>query len=107
MRKLLHLLWKIVSAPFRGIGWLVKKIFGWFSSIIYYIKRFFVEEPEDSPIADTISKTVDAPEELLTHLNDLRKNLTRAVIVFGLATAFAFIFSRQILEILSRPLALR
>ena len=104
MRNILHLLWKIVSAPFRAIGWLVKQIFGWFSSIISDIKRFFVEEPEDSPIADTLSKTVEAPEELFTHLNDLRKNLTRAVIVFGLATVFAFIFSSQILEILSMPL---
>ena len=104
MPKILNTLWQIVSAPFRAIGWLAKKIIGWFNDIISDLKRFFVEEPEDSPIGDTISKTVDAPEELLTHLNDLRKNLTRAVIVFGLATVFAFVFSSQILEILAEPL---
>jgi len=65
---------------------------------------FFEEEPEDSPLGETLAKTVDAPEELLVHLNALRKHLTRAAIFFGIVAVISFIFSRPLLEFLAAPL---
>ena len=104
MRNFVHTIWRIISAPFRFVGWVVKIILNWFRNIFKDVRNFFQEEPVDSPISETISKSVDAPEELFVHLNVLRKHLTRAVIYFGIATVLAFAFSQQILEILSQPL---
>ena len=104
MRNILRVIWRIISAPFRFVGWIAKKIYSWFTNIVDDLRSFFSEEPEDAPIGDTLAKTVDAPEELLDHLNALRKHLARAVIVFGVMTVLAFVFSRRIYEFLARPL---
>jgi len=73
-------------------------------SIIKKVQDFFTEEVEDTPLPDTLSKTMENPTELFVHLDALRKHLLRSVLVIGLATAFAFIFNRTILDFLSRPL---
>lgn len=104
MRSILITIWRILSAPFRFIGWLSRQIYGWFKNIRKDISDFFREDPEDSPIADTIQKTIDTPEELFSHLDALRKHLLRSVIVLGITIAFSFAFSQQILEFLTQPL---
>ncbi len=68
------------------------------------IKNFFTEEVEDAPLPDTLTKTMENPQELLVHFDALRKHLVRIVIVLGIATALSFIFSSQILHILAAPL---
>ena len=68
------------------------------------IKKFFTEEVEDTPLPETLSKTMENPQELFIHLDALRKHLLRVVLVLCIATAGAFFFNRQILEFLSRPL---
>jgi len=68
------------------------------------IKNFFTEEIEDTPLPETLSKTMENPQDLFIHLDALRKHLLRSVIVFAVATGVAFLFNRQILEFLSRPL---
>ena len=68
------------------------------------IQDFFTEEVEDTPLPDTLSKTMENPTELFVHLDALRKHLFRSVLVIGLATILAFIFNRYIMEFLSRPL---
>lgn len=73
-------------------------------TIFKRISDFFNTEPEDAPIGDTLAKTVNSPDEFLDHLNELRKHLGRAALVFLTMTALAFVFSRRILEILAQPL---
>ena len=73
-------------------------------SFIKKIQDFFTEEVEDTPLPDTLSKTMENPTELFVHLDAMRKHLFRSVLVIGLATILAFIFNRFILEFLSRPL---
>jgi sec-independent protein translocase protein TatC len=68
------------------------------------VQDFFTEEVEDTPLPDTLSKTMENPTELFVHLDALRKHLFRSVLVIGLATVLAFIFNRYILDFLSRPL---
>ena len=68
------------------------------------LKKFFTEEIEDTPLPETLAKTMENPQDLFTHLDALRKHLLRSVLVIGVATAGAFIFNRQILEFLSFPL---
>lgn len=104
MKTFFYTVMRLVAAPFRFIRWAFQNIFSWISSIVFDIKAFFMEEPEDAPLGETLAKTINAPEGLLDHINDLRKHLFRAVIFYLLMTAFAFIFSRRILEILAEPL---
>jgi sec-independent protein translocase protein TatC len=74
------------------------------ANIFREIGGFFEEEVEDTPLPEAFAKTVENPQEILVHLDALRKHLLRSVLVLALATAFAFVFNRQILGLLSRPL---
>lgn len=104
MRKFLSTLLHILSAPFRFILWLLQGIYSWLLNLSKEIKNFFTEEVEDAPLPDTLTKTMENPQELLVHFDALRKHLVRIVIVLGIATALSFIFSSQILQILAAPL---
>ena len=104
MRKFLYTFLHILSAPFRFILWLLQGIYGWLLNLSKEIKNFFTEEVEDSPLPDTLTKTMGNPQELLVHFDALRKHLVRIVIVLGIATALSFVFSNQILQILAAPL---
>ena len=104
MRKFLYSLWHILSAPFRFFSWLLHVIYGWFINLSKKIKNFFTEEVEDAPLPDTLTKTMENPQELLVHFDALRRHLIRIVIVLGIATVLSFIFSSQILQILAAPL---
>jgi sec-independent protein translocase protein TatC len=68
------------------------------------IGSFFTEEPEDSPVTDAFSKAIDNPQDILFHLNVLRKHLLRAIVMLFITTVLSFIFTRQVLELLARPL---
>ncbi|MFC2052683.1 twin-arginine translocase subunit TatC [Chloroflexota bacterium] len=104
MRKFFYTLWRVLSAPFRFLLWLLRGIYGWLLNLSQVINKFFTEEVEDAPLPDTLTKTLENPQELLVHIDALRKHLVRIVIVLGLATVISFIFSSQILQILAAPL---
>lgn len=104
MKKLFRNIWGVLTFPFRIIFWLIRKISKWISDIFSEIHEFFTAEVEDTPLPDTLSKTIENPAELLIHLNALRKHLMRTVIVLVLTIAFSFAFSKQIIAYLSRPL---
>jgi sec-independent protein translocase protein TatC len=104
MRNIFRRIWAILTFPFRIIIWIIKKIGKWISNIANEIHEFFTAEVEDTPLPDTLSKTVENPTELLTHLGALRKHLLRSVLVLIVTVAFSFAFSKQIIAYLSRPL---
>ena len=68
------------------------------------LRDFFTEEPEDSPLPDAVAKTIEHPEGILVHLDALRRHLLRSVMAMVITTAFSFMFIKQILAFLSRPL---
>ncbi len=104
MRKFFRTLWRVISFPFRVIIWIFRVIQRWITHLATDIRTFFTEEIEDTPLPETLAKTAENPMGLLSHLNDLRKHLFRAVLFMAVTTAFSFTFSRQILEILSQSL---
>lgn len=104
MKKFLSSFWRSISFPFRFIAWLFRRIKVWFTNRIEEIKIFFEEEVEDESVTEAFSKAVDHPQELLVHLDALRKHLLRAVASLAVTTALGFVFNRQILEFLSRPI---
>ena len=93
MRNLFRAIWRFFTAPFRWIG----NRYG-------EVRNFLTEEPEDTPIGDSFQKAVNNPNEILFHLNDLRKHIFRAVAVLAIATVISFTFTSQIIDFLARPI---
>jgi sec-independent protein translocase protein TatC len=92
MRRVLRTLWYFITFPYR-----------WIRGILQEIRQFFLEEPEDAPLGDSLQKAVDNPQSILVHLDALRKHLTRAAIVLGLATILSFAFASKIIDLLAQP----
>lgn len=93
MRNLITVIWRIITSPFR-----------WFGRTFNQVHIFLTEEPEDTPIGDSFQKAVDNPNEILYHLNDLRKHIFRAIAFLAITTIFSFIFTSQIIDFLARPI---
>jgi sec-independent protein translocase protein TatC len=104
MRKAFKTIWLVISAPFRGIYWVVKKIINWIRSTLSGFKVLFLEEPEDTPLPESLAKAVQSPMDILDHLNELRKNLFRGLLFFIITTAISFIFIKDLLEWISKPI---
>jgi sec-independent protein translocase protein TatC len=72
-----------------------------------FLGDFLVEDPEDTPILDTLQKATDEPKDffnsILEHLNALRKHLFRAVAALIITSIVSFIFIKDIMEWLTRP----
>jgi sec-independent protein translocase protein TatC len=67
------------------------------------IKSFLSDEPEDTPLGDSLEKAFNNPQNLLVHLNVLRKHLFRSALVLALTTVLAFAFASQIIDLLALP----
>ena len=104
MRNFIRRFWRIISAPFRFVFWIVRTIFGWLRNKVAEIHAFFTEDIEDAPVGDALSKAMEHPQDLLVHLDALRKHLLRSVAGVALTTAFSFAFFDLILKFLSAPL---
>ena len=77
--------------------------FRWLQSVFSEIKSFLSDEPEDTPLGDSLEKAVNNPESLLVHLGALRRHFFRAALVMGMATILAFAFASQIIDMLAYP----
>jgi sec-independent protein translocase protein TatC len=91
MRRLLRAVWRLITLPFR-----------WIRNVTNDIREFLTEEPEDSPLSDSLQKAVNNPQSLLAHLDALRKHLLRAVLVLALTSALSFAFASQIIDFLAQ-----
>lgn len=104
MKKFLHKIWRVISAPFRLILWIFKRIFLWMRNSFRGFSVLFLDEPEDTPLPESLAKAVQSPMDILEHLNELRKNLFRGLLFFMLTTALSFIFIEDLLEWISAPI---
>ena len=104
MRKRLNTVWRIITAPFRFIFWILRKIGGWISNTYRRIHTFLTAEPEDEPLPDTFAKTMEDPGGLLEHVDALRKHLLRAVIFLIVTTSLSFAFATEIIDLLAQPI---
>jgi sec-independent protein translocase protein TatC len=104
MRNFIRFFWRILTAPFRFVFWIVRTIAGWFRNKAAEINAFFMEDIEDAPVGDALSKAMEHPQDLLIHLDALRKHLLRSVAALAITTALSFTFFEQILKFLSAPL---
>ncbi|HSB66128.1 MAG TPA: twin-arginine translocase subunit TatC [Anaerolineales bacterium] len=106
MRKILAFIWKIITAPFRFIGWILRSIAATLSKSAKGVSSYFSEEEiDDAPIGDTLAATIENPRALLPHIIALRKHLLRAVLAIVITTAISFTFVRNILAYLAAPMS--
>jgi sec-independent protein translocase protein TatC len=107
MRKFFRTIWWIITAPFRFIIWILKRIGNWIKSVFDAIGKVFTEEPEDKPITETMGMAFDDPKEfgyaLFDHLNELRKHLFRAALFMVITTTITAFFMRDLLAFITEP----
>jgi sec-independent protein translocase protein TatC len=104
MLRIIHLLWFLITAPFRLIFWLLRFIFTGIRRIYQTLFMFFTEEEEDSSLPDAFAKTIQNPMGLWVHINELRKHLFRSLVYMVIATSIAFIFVTPIMDFMAEPL---
>jgi len=99
MRKFFSFLGKIVTAPFRGLWWLIK----WpFQPII----KFLNEQPTEQPLGEMLASLVsekEARESLFKEIEAFRRHLLRAALWLTIGAGISFFFNQQILEYLAGP----
>jgi sec-independent protein translocase protein TatC len=99
MKKIFRSIFRLITAPFRWLKSLFDKT---------PLGQLLGPDPEDTPIADTISKAVDSPmtfwEGLTEHLVDLRKGLFKSVLSLLVTSMVAFLFIEEIMAWLALPL---
>lgn len=100
MVKTLRNFWRSLTFPFRWLGWLVTVPF----RALAKISRFLNEEPEESDLPEAFAASIEQPEALLKHLNDLRKHLFRIFIALVLGVVIVSIFTPQLLDLLAAPI---
>lgn len=97
MKKALNSFWRWITTPFRALARVGKKMTAPFRS-------FFTEEPEDTPIGDSLQLAFEEPQGMLEHLNALRRHLFRSVIALLLLAAVAYIFLPELLDWIAQPI---
>ena len=95
--KALKKIWRWISAPFRWLAEILLRP-------IKKAAEFFGEEPENTPVVDSLQLAFDEPASFLEHIGALRKHLLRSLIVLILCAAVAFTFMSQLLEFISGPI---
>lgn len=96
MRALLRKIWRFLTAPIRFVGSLLRHVF---SGPI----RFLTEEPDDTPLGETVQKAIAHPGDVLQHLAALRGHLVRATLALILVSLAMFEFSGPMLNWLAAP----
>lgn len=105
MRKFLNLIWKIITAPFHFVAWILRSIANTLGKGAQGVSAYFTEEEnDDAPIGDTLAATIENPRALLPHINALRQHLLRAVLAIVITTGISFLFVRNILAYLAAPM---
>jgi len=107
MKKFFALIWRILTAPFRGLLWLLRGP----QAIWRRVVLFFTEVPEDVSLTDTFTGAFGSREVLFDtfaalgeHLAALRGHVFRACIALAITTGLSLFFVQRLMDILSVPL---
>lgn len=100
MRKFTHIIWAIVSFPFRAIVWLVTSPF----RLVKKAYKFLNEELDDRPLPDAFAASLQTPSALLEHVDALRKHLLRMLLGLVVAIAICFLFTQKMVDFLAEPI---
>jgi sec-independent protein translocase protein TatC len=100
MRKFFHTFGRVLTAPFRGLWWLIMLP----GRAVRKFNLFLDTEPEERPISDVLIDTVKRPSGLIEHIDALRKHLTRMLVGLLICVGFTFFFTPQMVNLLAGPI---
>jgi sec-independent protein translocase protein TatC len=100
MQSFLHSLWRILTATFRFVRWLIMGLIWQFRKI----QQFLNYEPEERPIGDVLAETIQQPSGLIEHITALRKHLIRMMIGLLVCVGFTLFFTSRIVELFAIPI---
>ena len=89
---------------FRKVTKPIQVIGKWISSPIRRTRDFFLEEPGDAPVAESLQLAFEEPESFLEHVGALRKHLLRSLAVLLVFVVICFAFLPELLEFISQPI---
>jgi sec-independent protein translocase protein TatC len=104
MKRTLRNLWRIITFPFRVLAWIIRTLARGLHNRIEEVRAFFAEEVDDAPVGEALGKAFNQPQDLLVHVDALRKHLVRAALALVITTSVAFTFFEQIMGFLTVPL---
>jgi len=102
MRKVFYGLWRLVTAPFRLLWWIVSYPFRAYRQI----QDFLTEEPDEHALMDVVSGVVsdkDIRQAMWEQVEDLRKHLLRSILGLALAVSVSFAFTQNLMGYLAQP----
>jgi sec-independent protein translocase protein TatC len=103
MRKFFSGLWRLVTAPFRLVWWIITLPFRSY----HQIHEFLTEEPEEHALADVLTTTIsdkDMRQSLWDHIEAFRTHLLRSLLALTLAVIISFIFTQPLIKYLALPI---
>jgi len=102
MRKFFSGLWRLVTAPFRLLWWIITLPIRAYRQV----RGFLTEEPEEHELMDVVSGVIsdkDIRQAMWDQVEDLRKHLLRSILGLALAVSISFIFTKPLIEYLAQP----
>jgi sec-independent protein translocase protein TatC len=103
MGKFLHGTWRVITAPFRAIWWILCLPFKLIKKGVDFLKL----EPTERPLGDVFASVItekEARQALIEELDTLRKHLLRSVLWLFLGVGISFTFNQQVIEFLAIPI---
>ncbi len=100
MKTWLRRLWRWLTAPWRGWRAAAQALY----RLRVRVVRFFTAPAEEHDLGTVLEIAVQEPRTLAEHLDALRPHIFRALLVYLLAVAAAFLFLPQLLAFLTAPI---
>ena len=106
MKYFFRAIWRVFTAPFRGLGWVFRLFINFFKRTIARLLHFFTDTSQSTsqPLGEALGTVVEQPATLLSHFTALRKHILRSAFTVVLLSLLAFYFIRPIMVFLSQPL---
>ena len=86
-----------IKKPFQLIG-------KWISAPFRKTKDFFLEEPGDAPMVDSLQLAFEEPASFLEHVGALRNHMLRSLAGLLICAAVCFAFLSEMLDFVSQPI---
>jgi sec-independent protein translocase protein TatC len=102
MSRFLQGVWRVITFPFRAIGWVITLPFRGFGAL----KRFMLTEPEEHPLGDVfvdLTQNEQARQLFWDQIEALRGHLLRAVLGIIVGVGISFAFTDKIVKFLAVP----
>jgi len=92
MRRALRAVFRVLSAPFRGVRGAYQRL-----------RHFLTYDPEEVAVSTSFATVIEHPQGVLEHIEALRRHLMRSLLALLMATLLSFAIARNLLEFLARP----